>query len=272
MNDVTVVLPTYQEEAAVGLVIDDIRRILPDCKILVAYTPGLNGTGDVLRQKKVEWVTEHRKGKGYNVRNAFKYINSPIIVMLDADYTYPASYIPALLDGLEDVAVGYREHRDHGAMSVANFFGNKFLSLLASVLFRRRIHDVCTGMWAFRKEALDKFELESGGFMLEADLFVNCVRNKCKIRQIPICYRKRLDNSEAKLRIMDGVRIAWFLVKKRLNWIEDFAIGLCPLEKCPHYSKATKYETKCYYTPQCWRGYVATFARVSRMKRYHKFQ
>jgi len=272
MKDVTVLLPTYQEEEAVGLVIDDIRRVVPECKILVAYTPGTDGTVTVLRQRKVEWLTECRRGKGYSVRNAMRFINTPYIVMLDADYTYPASYIPALLDDLKDVAIGYRQHREHGAMTIANFIGNKGLSLMASVLFRRRIHDVCTGMWAFRKEALDKFELEAGGFMLEADLFVNCVRNKCEIRQIPIRYRKRPGNSEAKLRIADGFKIGWFLIKKRLNWVEDFAIGLCPLEKCQHYNEATKYETKCYYAPQCWRGHISAFARLSRMKRYARFK
>ena len=272
MKDITIVLPTFEEVESVGKVIDDIRNFMPDCRILVAYNPSDDGTADILREKKVEWVTEVKKGKGYNVRNAFRFINSEYIVMIDADYTYPVSYIPALLDGIEDVALGYRECRDHNAMTFVNFFGNRMLSLMASVLFRRKVRDVCTGMWAFRKGALDKFELESGGFMLEADLFVNSVRNKCKIKQIPIVYRARLDNSMAKLRITDGFKIGLFLIKKRMNWAENIAYHLCPVDRCEHYREATKYDRKCYYEPQCWRGRIARFVKLSRAKRYTRFE
>lgn len=268
MKDVTVLLPTYQEEEAIGKVIDEVRAVLPDCKILVAYTPGMDGTVDVLRQKKVEWITEPRRGKGHAVQHAVRFISSDYVVMLDADYTYPATYIPELLDNLEDVAMGYRQYMDGGAMSSVNFFGNKVLSLIASILYGRRVRDVCTGMWGFRKDVLDRFALESGGFMLEADLFVNSVRGKCKISQIPIRYRKRQGDSMSKLRVVDGVKIGLFLLKKRLNRLEQIGWSLCPGERCKHYKEATKYPRKCYYEPQCWRGRVSHWIKVLRARRY----
>ena len=268
MKDVTVILPTYREEEAVGKVIDDIRAVLPDCRILVAYQPSPDRTLETLMVKKVEWVTDLRRGKGNNVRNALRFISSPYIVMLDSDYTYPAKYIPELLENLEDVALGYRHKRDPKAMSSINFFGNKVLSLVASVLYRRRVYDVCTGMWAFRKEVLDKFTLESAGFTLEADLFVNCMRHKCKINQIPIEYRRRVDGALPKLRVIDGANILFFLVKKRLNRLEQIGWGLCPGEKCKHYHDGNKYGRKCYYEPQCWRGRLSNKVRRLRKRRY----
>jgi len=74
MKGVTVILPTFEEEESVGKVIDDIRNYMQNCRILVAYNPGSDGTVEVLRQKNVEWVTEVKKGKGYNVRNAFRFV------------------------------------------------------------------------------------------------------------------------------------------------------------------------------------------------------
>lgn len=270
MKDVTILLPAYQEEEAIGKVIDEVREVLPSCRILVAYQPGLDGTENILAQKGVEWITEHKIGKGYAVRSAIRSINTPFVIMMDADFTYPAKHIPELLENLKDVAVGYRHIRERGAMSSVNFFGNKALSLLASILFKKRIYDVCSGMWAFRKEVLDGFELESGGFTLEVDLFINCIRNKCRINQIPIEYRGRLDGSLPKLRIRDGVNIGVFLIKKRLNWVENIAMRLCPGEGCEHYRGTTKYPRKCYYEPQCWRGRISNFAKVSRAKRYRE--
>ena len=270
MKDITVVLPAYEEEEAIGKVIDDIREVLPDCRILVAYQPSTDRTEAILAEKGVEWITEPKRGKGYAMRTAFRIVDSPVVIMMDSDFTYPAKHIPALVEGLEDVALGYRDKREPGAMSAANFFGNRVLSLMASILYRRRVYDVCTGMWAFRQGVLDKFELESGGFTLEADLFVNCMRNRCKIRQVPIDYRARMDGSLPKLRIVDGVNIGLFLLKKRLNVIENWAWGLCPVEGCQHFHEATKYPRKCYYEPQCWKGRVSKWVKVRRVRRYKK--
>ena len=155
-------------------------------------------------------------------------------------------------------------------MSVANFFGNRALSLMATILYQRRVYDVCTGMWAFRRGVLDKFELESGGFTLEADLYVNSVRNRCKIKQVRIDYLARLDGSWPKLRIVDGFNIGMFLLKKRLNWIEEIAWRLCPGEKCEHYNKATKYPRLCYHEPQCRRGRISYWVKALRVRRYKK--
>ncbi len=136
--------------------------------------------------------------------------------MMDADFTYPAKHIKDLLANLEDVAMGYRDKRENGAMTKTNVFGNKMLSLIASVLYGRRVRDICTGMWAFDGGVLDGFHLTSERFTLEADFFVNAIRNKCIISQVPIEYRSRLDVSKPKLRILDGFKIGLFLIKSRL--------------------------------------------------------
>ena len=177
MKDVTVLLPVFEEESALAQVIDEIRQEIPDCHILAAYNPGMDRSLDILSWKKVEWVQENKRGKGNNVRNALRFLkNRRVVVMMDSDFTYPAKHIVDLLANLEDVAMGYRHKREDGAMTRMNAFGNRMLSLLASVLYRRKVHDVCTGMWAFRGDVLDTFTLTSTGFTLEADLFVNAVR------------------------------------------------------------------------------------------------
>ena len=217
MKDVTVLLPVFEEEEALARVIDEIREEMPDCHILAAYNPGMDRSLDILSWKKVEWVQELKLGKGNNVRNALRFLRDRrVVVMMDADFTYPAKHIQDLLANLEDVAMGYRDQKEKGSMTRANAFGNKALSLLASILYQRKVRDVCTGMWAFKGGVLDKFALTSEGFTLEADFFVNAVRNKCIINQVPIEYRSRLDGSKPKLRILDGFKIGLFLIRQRL--------------------------------------------------------
>lgn len=268
MKDVTVLMPAYQEEEAIGKVIDEVRSVLPDCRILVAYQPSTDGTEAILKEKGVDYITEPKRGKGFAVRSAIRHVDSPYVVMINSDYTYPATHIPELLENLTDVCLGYRHNRADGAMSAVNFVGNVALSLIASALYRRRVYDVCTGLWAFRTDVLKSFALESGGFMLEVDLFVNCARHKCKISQVPVGYRRRQGDSMSKLRVTDGLKIGMFLIKKRLNVLEGVAYRLCSQERCLHYQEATKYPRKCYYGPQCWRGKISSWTKRLRVRRY----
>ena len=76
------------------------------------------------------------------------------------------------------------------------------------------MRDVCSGFWGFRQDSVNKFAIMSDGFTLEADFFLNTVKHKCSFLEFPISYGARVEGSEAKLRIFDGFRIAWFLVKR----------------------------------------------------------
>jgi len=72
-------------------------------------------------------------------------------------------------------------------------------------------------MWGLSKEALDKFTLKSSEFTLEAELFSNMAEHKgvYKLGQEPIVYRCRPYGSKAKLKVWDGFKIGWFLIKKK---------------------------------------------------------
>lgn len=220
LENVTVLLPVFEEEAALPKVIDEIREAMPECDIVAAYTPGRDCTCDILMWKKVEWITDVRRGKGNAVQRAFEFLRArPCVVMLDSDYTYPAKHIPEMVKALEnaDVVMGYRDTKEQGSMTRTNAFGNWALSALASILYGKRVYDVCTGMWAFRGEVLDSLEITSPGFTLEAELFARCARSGYRIKQIPICYRRRLGGSTPKLKVEDGFRIGQRLLKERFQ-------------------------------------------------------
>ena len=216
---VTIIIPT-RNDRAVGKVIDEIRELPFDCKIVVTDYKSTDGTREAVLLREATLIDEPEKGKGIAVRNVLKGLETDYIVILDADYTYPAGYIPDILTGLHsgaDVAIGYRCWKEKGSMSFTNRIGNFLLSLLASILFGYRIYDVCSGMWGFRKKVLSQFKLTSRDFTLEVDFFTNAIRNSCRISQVPIGYRPRLEGSKAKLRVWDGFRIAWFLIRRRFR-------------------------------------------------------
>ena len=218
--DLTVMLPTYNEELTIGRVIDEIRSLPIECEILIGDGNSSDRTYSIAESMGVTPISIKERGKGNAIRKLIREVNTPYVIMINADYTYPIKYTQLIFKLLSmeyyDVVIGCRLFKEKGSMSSANTLGNFLLSMLASILYRYRIYDVCSGMWGFKKEVLDKFNVTSGGFTLEADFFSNSVKNKCKIIQIPIEYRARPDGSLAKLKVWDGFKIAWFLIKRRL--------------------------------------------------------
>ncbi len=219
-SDLAILLPTRNEEAGVGLVIDEVRHFIPGAKILVGDGGSTDSTFKVCEEREVVPLRIPLKGKGRAIKELIKLVETPYVVMLDSDFTYPACYILLMYSLLKqkevDVVMGYRERKEAGAMPLINSIGNSLLSLLATILYMRNVYDVCTGMWGFKKSFLDSLDIKSKGFTLEAEFFVNAVKGGYGITQLPIKYRKRLGGSSPKLKFSDGLKIGWFLVRNSL--------------------------------------------------------
>ncbi len=223
-KDVVVLIPTLNEVETIGQTIKDVLGCVPGCKVLVLDSYSKDGTAGRASRAGATVVYAPTGGKGVAVRSVLGDIMAEYprcqYVMLDGDATYPARYIPDILEELNngaDVVMGYRSVREQGAMSKINIIGNFGLSLLASILYKRRVRDVCTGLWGFGRGVLERFTITSGRFTLEADLFVNAERTKCKIKQIPIEYKVRPLGGSSKLGTVDGLKIGWFLVRSRFS-------------------------------------------------------
>ena len=212
------------EEAGIGSVIDEIpMEILHSMgyasRVVIVDGHSTDATARIARSRGVEVIPQMGAGKGWAVRTAFQLLDPGYLVMLDADFTYPANRIPALLSELEagaDVIVGSRLRGsiEEGAMRPLNVIGNRFLSFLASSLYGQRVSDVCSGMWAFGPRARETLELNSEGFEVEAEIFAQAVKHGLRVREIPIPYRRRMGDEKLGS-VSDGIRIASKLIRKR---------------------------------------------------------
>jgi glycosyltransferase involved in cell wall biosynthesis len=219
MPKLIVLLPAYNEEKAVGTTVREVRQHVPDARVVVIDNRSSDKTAEVARGAGAEVLPVELPGKGNAVRSVLPWLeNYDYLVMMDSDCTYPADHIPSIVERLEegyDVVMGYRYQCEDKAIPSVNLVGNRLLSLEASILYRQKVIDVCTGMWGFRREAIQRFNLTSPRFTLEVDLFINAVRTKCRFAQIPIRYRCRMNGDKSKLKIKDGLEIGWFLLRNR---------------------------------------------------------
>lgn len=226
-----ILLPALNEELAIGKVLEEIRGEVKTPHFVVVVDNGsTDRTAEIAREMGATVLTVKVRGKGNGVRNGIAALLSefcPVewdkLVMLDSDFTYPARYVDdvvTLLDDWQyvkncDVVIGVRTTREEKAMTRINVLGNKVLSGMTSAVYGVRVRDVCSGLWGFRREALEKFSLTSSGFALEVDFLANAWRTGCRIGQIEIEYRARLDGSKAKLKVKDGLRIGWYIIRGR---------------------------------------------------------
>ena len=235
-HSIVVLLPALNEEMAVGSVIERIpmeplKRAGYDVYVWVVDGQSVDGTPEVARDRGASIYVQSGAGKGNGVRQALdhlmnersrQHIPGPrLYVMLDADGTYPPEQIPEFVEALEsgcDVVAGsrLRGRVEDGALTSLNRLGNEVLSGFARFLFGFPISDVCTGMWAFREDALQHFRLAAESFDLEADIFASACEVGAHLKELPVDYACRI--GEAKLiPLRTGLLIAWRLLMRRLN-------------------------------------------------------
>ena len=142
-----------------------------------------------------------------------------VLVMLDCDGTYHPEEITRMVLSIpnDGIAIGDRLHGNlqPDAMTSTNWIGNQLLTWLAVALHGKTINDLCSGFWAFSRRSLERLQLNSMRFEIEAEMYASCAHLDIPIRHVPITYSKRV--GEAKLgSIKDGTSIARKLIIRRI--------------------------------------------------------
>nr|WP_058366906.1 dolichyl-phosphate hexose transferase [Haloparvum sedimenti] len=213
-DDLAVVMGTYNEEAAIGTVLEDIERVTDGRAKVVCVDGSSDRTPEIAREHGATVVEQEPQGYGVAVREAVLTPDRPVVVTTDCDDTYPMEKLPEFLELINegyDVVSGDRLY--HGAETMPGFnrFGNKAFAAIASVLTTERVHDTTTGMRAYRRELLHDIEwTENTG--LSAELLIRPLMRGYEIREEPIPYGERA--GETKLDpIEGGAAIAKSIVK-----------------------------------------------------------
>jgi len=162
---VTVILPTRNEEEALGPTIDAIPRgWCKDLEIMIVDGNSSDRTREIALEKGIRVHLEDRKGYGRAYRTGFDVASNDIIVTMDADCTYPAELVPELVkrlidDELEFITCDRLSMAEDGSMSGLHGFGNWVLSFTARLLFGYGVKDSQSGMWVFKKSIFEDEKL-----------------------------------------------------------------------------------------------------------------
>jgi glycosyltransferase involved in cell wall biosynthesis len=221
---VAVILPALNEEQAIGKVISEIpKKVLEESgysvKTIVVDNDSIDRTKIIAEENTATVIKELQRGKGYAVKTGINSVDADYFFLMDADYTYPPSHIVEMLELHKHVVIGSRVkgYREKDSLKLLNLMGVIFLSLAATIIYQRRISDICTGYWGLRGEVARKLNLNAMGFDIEARLFSEITRKKFSTVELPISYRRRM-GGEPKLRpFRDGFRILRVLLVDRFK-------------------------------------------------------
>jgi len=115
MKNVTFLLPAYNEEKSIGLLLDNIKRLYPNSRILVVDNNSTDKTSEIAKTKGADVIHEKKQGKGCAIKKGFENVDSKFVVMLDADNTYDPGdakkLIKPLMNDKTDVVLGSRLKR-----------------------------------------------------------------------------------------------------------------------------------------------------------------
>ena len=216
---VAVLIPCYNEEKAIPMVVRDFRAALPDADIYVYDNNSKDRTVEVARASGAFVRSEPLQGKGNVVRRMFADIQADIYVMVDGDGTYDAASAPRmierLLTGHLDMVVGSRLHTEAaGAFRAGHHFGNKLLTGTVSRIFGDRFDDMLSGYRVFSHRFVKSFPAVSAGFETETELAVHALSLRLPVAEIETPYGVRPEGSVSKLSTYrDGIRISWMILQ-----------------------------------------------------------
>ncbi|HUP35424.1 MAG TPA: glycosyltransferase family 2 protein [Candidatus Limnocylindria bacterium] len=209
---IAVLVPCYNEEAAVGAVVRDFRAALPEATIYVYDNNSRDCTVDVARAAGAIVRHEPLPGKGNVVRRMFADVEADIYVLVDGDATYHAASAPVMIDKLIteqlDMVVGCRVGSDSRAYRAGHRLGNALFTGSVAKLFGNRFTDILSGYRVFSRRFVRSFPALAQGFEIETELCVHALELRMPIGEINTHYGARPEGSQSKLSTFrDGFRI-----------------------------------------------------------------
>ena len=209
---VAVLLPCYNEEAAIAQVIAGFRAALPDAAIYVYDNNSRDRTVEVARAAGAVVRTERMQGKGHVVRRMFADVDADVYLMADGDLTYDPKAAPEMVRQLVndqlDMVVGTRQHEAKDAYRGGHVLGNRLFTGLLARLFGRSFSDIFSGYRVFSRRFVKSFPVLSEGFEIETEMSVHALELRMPVGEVETAYGVRPEGSESKLSTYrDGWRI-----------------------------------------------------------------
>ena len=206
---VQVIIAAWNEEEGIGSTIAELQQYLHSPKFLVVDGWSTDRTVEMAKNAGADIAFQDGIGKGDAIAKALECTNldTDYVVITDADYTYPAQYVPGMINVLnENPRVGmvcgnrFNGNVDRKALRNVFYIGNRLIAFTHNFLNGIDLADPLTGLRVVRSEILKNWIVKSKGFDIEVELNHLIERKGFGIVEVPIGYRERLGEKKLKAR------------------------------------------------------------------------
>jgi glycosyltransferase involved in cell wall biosynthesis len=209
---IAVLIPCRNEEAAIGKVVGDFTRVLPDA---IIYVYDNNSTDHTILEARAAGAVVRRErlqGKGHVVRRMFADIDADVYILVDGDDTYDPAVAPGMLkmliDGQLDMVSAARYGAVRDAYRLGHRLGNVVLSSIVSLAFGDAITDLLSGYRVFSRRFVKSFPALASGFETETEFTIHALTLHMPVQEVRAHYRNRAAGTSSKLNTFkDGMRI-----------------------------------------------------------------
>ncbi|MDZ7360173.1 MAG: glycosyltransferase family 2 protein [candidate division KSB1 bacterium] len=223
----SVVVPVYNEIRTIPEILRRIKRVEIDKEIIVVDDGSTDGTREILKAMNDPALRiifhERNRGKGAALRTGIQVARGDIVIIQDADLEYnPAEYprlIKPILEGNADVVYGSRfmGASEHRVLFFWHYVGNKLLTLLSNMFTDLNLSDIETGYKVFRRELIQSLRLEEQRFGFEPEVTAKIAKKRCRIYEVGISYYGRTYEEGKKIKLKDGLRALWCIIKYKIK-------------------------------------------------------
>lgn len=224
---VSFVIPALNEEGIVGktiksIPVDEIEEAGYEVEIIVVNNNSTDNTEEEAREAGATVILETNRGYGNAYLRGFSEASGEILVMGDADGTYPLEqsmeFVNLIVEDGCDFVIGsrFKGSIEKGAMpALHQYIGNPMLTKMLNIFFHAEYSDTHCGMRAFTKEAYEKLELTAPGMEFAIEMVIEASEKNLNIKEVPIAYKRR-GGGEAKLSSFgDGWRHVKYMLQRK---------------------------------------------------------
>lgn len=214
-EDISIVIPAYNEEASVGELVTNLVQSYPDAEILVIDDKSTDGTAELAQQAGARVIHhKYNMGNGAGIKTGARHARGDIVIFMDADGQHDQMDIPRLVQGIQegyDLVIGARAPDTQA--SKGRWLGNKLLSRFASLMTGRHIPDLTSGFRAVRADTFREFiHLLPNGFSYPTTSTMAYLRSGYPVSFIPIRAGQRKGKSNINM-VRDGIRFLVVIMK-----------------------------------------------------------
>ena len=219
----SVIIPAYNEKNTLMALLNKVEAVPIEKEIIIIDDGSVDGTKQILKELSYKNIRaffhERNQGKGEAIRTGLKAATGDIVIIQDADLEYePMDYlklIPLIHSGRAQVVYGSRIRGSKDRSYHRYYWGGRFVTFVANILYRIKITDEPTCYKMFRKEIIDKIKLDCKGFEFCPEITAKISRLGYAIHEVPISYHPRSFEKGKKIKWKDGAIALWTLLKYR---------------------------------------------------------